>query len=120
MRFLDLAAAGLVGVISVSLIASMDPLPFDAASRSYSEEAALRGLLLKIVDAVGVPWIRTASEPQVCSAVAMYSNASVTVSATVAGRRCRSPPPPGAPFSSLTLPFTADEVTLEAWTGAGR
>jgi hypothetical protein len=119
MRFLDLASAALVGVISISLIASMDPLPFDLASKGYAEETALRGLLLRIVNDRGIPWLRSASAQQICVAVGMYSNSSVTVSATVAGSGCRALPPAGAPFSSLTLPFSSGRVTLESWTGTG-
>ncbi|HME19206.1 MAG TPA: hypothetical protein VKF15_05705 [Nitrososphaerales archaeon] len=120
MRVLDLAAAALVGVISVSLIASMDPVPFDAASRGYAEEIALRGLLLRIVEEQGIPWLRSASAQQVCAAVGLYSNSSVTVSAAIAGAACRPPPREGTPFSSLTLPFAPSKVTLESWTSAGR
>lgn len=120
MRFLDLASAALVGVISVSLVAYMDPVPFSGASRRYAEEAALTGLLLRAVASEGLPWIRTASSQEICSAFRGFSNATVTVSAAVAGTSCGGPPPAGAVSSTLTLPFASRKVTIVAWMGAGR
>ena len=120
MRFLDLAAAALVGVISISLMAYMDPLPYGMASRRYAEEAALRALLLKVAYAEGLPWLRSASAQQICSAVSAYSNATVTVSAVVAGSSCLIPPPTGSVSATLNLPFAPGGVTIEAWESAGQ
>ena len=120
MRFLDLAAAALVGVISVSLVAFMDPLPFSAASQRCAEEAALRGLLLRIVYAEGLPWFRSATPRQICYAVEAYTNSSVTVSAVVNGTSCRGPPPEGVASATLTLPFVPARVTIQAWASAGQ
>ena len=120
MRFLDVAAAALVGVVSISLIAWMDPLQFDSASAQYDQESALRASLLKVVAREGLPALRSATPEEVCSFVEAYSNDSVVVSAVAAGRGCGPLPPPGATTASLTLPFETEKVTLEAWPNGVR
>jgi len=120
MRFLDIAAAALVGVVSISLMAYMDPLPFNSASGQYYQEAALRGLLLEIVGSEGLPALRGASQQRICSVAEAYSNESVIASAVVAGRSCGALPPAGTAIASLALPFTSDRVTIEAWPSAGQ
>ena len=120
MRFLDIAAAALVGVVSISLISYMDPLPFNSASEEYSQEAALRAFLLKVVDREGLPVLRSATPEEVCSSIEAFSNETVAVSAVAAGRSCGALPPPKATIASLALPFVTGEVTVEAWPIAGQ
>ena len=120
MKFLDLAGAALVCFISLSLVASMDPVPFDSAARTYREEAALRGVLLKVLDDGGVPRLRGQPWAQVCHDVSGYTNSSVTVSAVVSGRPCQAAPQAHAEASTLTLPFSSGAVTLVAWASEGR
>jgi hypothetical protein len=120
MRLMDLAAAAVIATVSISLIVSMSPVQFNTYSREYSEEGALRTLLLGIVVTEGIPWFAATPAKGICSGVAAFSNSSVTVSATVGGVSCGGLPPSGSVSASLVFPVGPAEVTLEAWEGAGQ
>jgi hypothetical protein len=119
MRTLDIVAAALIAIASLSAIAYMDPVPYRVASMTYAREAGLRQLLLKVAERQGVKWFRTGSEQQICLGVASFSNSSVAVTAVVDGRSCRAAPPPGFISANLTLPLEGRPVTLQAWSSEG-
>jgi hypothetical protein len=119
LRFLDIAVAAIIGLISTTAIVIWSPTPYASASHDYQVEIGLRDLLVEIVENTGVYGMQRSSFSEICSIVARYSNSSVTVSAEMGGNDCVAGPQTGSIGSMLTVPLFTGQVILQAWEREG-
>jgi hypothetical protein len=119
LRFLDIAVAAVIGLVSTTAIVAWSPTPYASTSHSYQVEIGLRDLLVKIVEDEGVVGIQRSSFSEICSIAARYTNSSVTVSAEMGGNDCVAGPPSGSIGSTLEIPLYTGQVILEAWETEG-
>lgn len=120
MRYLDIAVAAAIGVLSTSVVLAWSPTPFEASSRLAAQDADLRSLLVSFVSQRGLVWLQDSSFSALCAALSSSSNSTVTLSAESGGNECDLPPTGGYAYANVTLPMRNGEVDLEAWEGASQ
>lgn len=116
MRFVDIAVAGAIGLSSIAVMVALSPQPDVAMSQQLLEEVSLRNALLQYVSGRGLPWLQEASDRQICSSVAVASNSTFSMSATIGTVPC-GPVPQGV-HATLTIHLPSRLVVLEAWYSA--
>lgn len=115
MRFLDLAVAGIIGLVVIGAGGALAPGLADAAAASTSEVIFLRDALLAAVEEEGLVRLQLYTFEQVCSWLSSISNSTITFSGAVGGVECSGGPPSGTPFAVLSLDVGSDRLVLRAW-----
>ena len=115
MRFIDVSAAAMIGLLSLGVLVASSPAGFWASASGSDARVALRSELVAMVQERGLAWFGRAPAAAVCAAVEGYSNSTAAFSAVVSGVACRLSPPGGQAVVTLALPFPSRSVVLEAW-----
>lgn len=119
MRYVDIAIAGMIGLSSITAIASFTPRPGDLTSHYALEQIRARDALLAYLNQRGVAWFLESSTSEICADIASMSNGSVDFSATLGSVSCGGPHSNTRLIAALSLNLTRYEVTLEAWLSEG-
>jgi hypothetical protein len=119
LRFLDLAAAGLIAITSIAVLFAWSPQAPDLAARRDLDEAHLTDLLVSLVQEEGLVTLTSDSPAAFCGLLLSQSNATVSFSGSSDGIQCSPSPPPGAATSNITAAVGQKVVVLENWYGAG-
>ena len=120
MKLVDLSAAILVGLLSVTTVVAWSPVQYQSAARGFTQQAALRDTLISVINNLGLVWLQDSLPRDVCARLSSYSNSTLTVTATIGTFSCGHGPPRGAVHSSISLSLPTGRVTLEDWRDAGR
>jgi hypothetical protein len=112
----DISAAALVAMVSISTIVFMDPSKYYSDTHNVAITGVLRETLVHVVESEGLTWFYTAPFNEECSALSGYSNSTVSVSASRGGAFCRDPPSHSIIEVRLVFP-SVDQTTvvLLAW-----
>ncbi len=114
MRTLDIAAGTCVAILSIAILATMNPaLPREQAAE-LAERANTRDTILRFVRSVGLVWITTSPLREICDRLASYDS-SVTLNARLGREGCL--PNSGTHYAYANVSFSIgdSELSLEAW-----
>jgi hypothetical protein len=75
----------------------------------------LQRAMVAIVGQIGASLLANGKLSQICAALDVYSNATVTYNAVLDGEQCRTQMTMAA-ASNLTMSFEGRRVVLEAWS----
>jgi hypothetical protein len=117
LRFLDVAASVMVGLVVLSYVSLWNPQTFADNTARFRVQTELRSKLLGLVMEKGLNWFSVSSAAQVCSFLRSVSNSTVAFSASVGGADCGGKA--GAVEAELPLHLSRREVVLNAWLEAG-
>jgi len=119
LRFLDISAALLIAVSSITALVVWNPSSLASNSSRYASEASLRDYLTRIVSSLGVVYLQNSSPEDLCSSLLLFSNSTVRVSALGPTFECSTLPAEGSPSAELELEFAKGSLTLLAWQPKG-
>ena len=118
MRFIDLAAAALIGISSVTALLALDPSASDSSAAASADQVALQKALLAYVDAHGLVWLQNSPFQTICSSLEDSPASNYTLSALDGASQCIQPPP-GGTVVYLPVGGRSRNLELVAWSDAG-
>jgi hypothetical protein len=118
-RTLDIAAGTCVAILSIALIASMNPALPKEESAELAQRSNTRNAILGFVRSVGLVWITTSSLRAICDRLAGYDS-SVVMNARIGGEGCLPNGGTHYAYSNLSFPIGNSELNLEAWVADAR
>lgn len=115
MQFIDIAVASGYAAVCLALIVTMNPVIPRETAVEAGAQTRLDSSILAYIEGVGLPFLATATPPEVCASAAQATNSTVAFDVVVGGAPCASPP--GSPLASdsLTLHLPGRTVLVEAW-----
>ncbi len=113
-RTLDIAAGTCVAVLSIALLASMNPALPRQQSAELAERSNTRDAILGFVRSIGLVWITTSPLRAICDRLAEY-NSSVTLNARIGGEGCLPNSGTHYAYSNISISIGDTELNLEAW-----
>ena len=114
MRTLDIAAGTCVAVLSIALLASMNPALPKEQSVELAERSKTRDAILGFVRSVGLVWLTTSSLHAICDRLARYDSSAV-LNARIGVEGCLPNSGTHYAYSNITLSIGDSELNLEAW-----
>ena len=115
MRFLDIAVAAVIGLLSTSLIGVSSPAGNDFTAYKEHKQAALRDRVEGLLNSGGLVWLQDARPEDICARLESLSNSSVAFSAVVSAVPCSLPPIRAVASANLSVILPSRTVVLEAW-----
>jgi len=119
MRFIDLAAAAMIGIASVAAMVALDPGAMNANSAESAQRIFIREALFGFVESHGLMWFQDTGFPALCKTLSESSGPNVTLSAMIGDSGCGAGPPSGSTTVSLRIPLQNSDLVLMGWQTEG-
>ena len=119
MRFIDLAAAALIGISSVTALIALNPSASDSNAAASAKQISLQETLFAYVEAHGLVWLQNSPFQIICSSLEESSASNYTLSALEGTSQCTQLPPGGTATAHLPVGGRAGTLELIAWSDAG-
>ncbi|MGA2198427.1 MAG: hypothetical protein ABSG45_00665 [Nitrososphaerales archaeon] len=115
MRTLDVVVAAGYAVICISLVSLISPYGSEVVGATALADARASSAAAAYVQAVGLPFIATASPSQFCSSLQTLSNATIVLGGEIDGLNCHPAPSLYLGSSGIGFMVSGRQVKVEAW-----